>query len=167
MTNWHSIDIEINIPRVQKKNPRRISKKQFEELKKGMAKFGACQPIVLTDNYDIIGGHQRLRAARELKWPTIPAVVALKPLTEEQVDELSIRLNKNTGEFDFDKLANEWELGDLLNWGFIDEELGLVEKDKKNNKPSLTLIFDSPSSCENAKDLLYSLSDKLLFLEIK
>jgi hypothetical protein len=44
-------------------------------------------------------------------------------LSQKDINELNIRLNKNTGEFDFDILANEFEIDDLLNWGFEPEEM--------------------------------------------
>jgi len=51
-------------------------------------------------------------------------------LSEKEVEELNIRLNKNTGSWDFDVLANEFELPDLVEWGFEPFELGI------NNEPA-------------------------------
>ena len=42
-------------------------------------------------------------------------------LSDRDVEELNIRLNRNTGEWDWDILANEWEVEDLQEWGFDDE----------------------------------------------
>jgi len=44
-------------------------------------------------------------------------------LSEKEVEELNIRLNKNTGSWDFDILANEFELPDLFEWGFSESNL--------------------------------------------
>lgn len=55
-------------------------------------------------------------------------------LTKEEVNELSIRLNRNHGEWDWDKLANEWELDELVAWGFNLDELHL-DMDSKKEKP--------------------------------
>jgi len=48
-----------------------------------------------------------------------------RELTEREAEELAIRLNKNTGDWDFDALANNFELDDLLNWGFDKKELDI------------------------------------------
>ena len=47
-------------------------------------------------------------------------------LTDKEVEELNIRLNKNTGNWDFDALANRFEVPDLLEWGFDERELQLA-----------------------------------------
>jgi hypothetical protein len=48
------------------------------------------------------------------------------------VDELNIRLNKNQGEFDYEILANQWEVGHLMNWGFTMKELEIDLPDLTN-----------------------------------
>jgi len=45
--------------------------------------------------------------------------------------ELNVRLNKNVAEWDFDTLANEFELDDLLDWGFDKGELDLEKQVKE------------------------------------
>ena len=62
-----------------------------------------------------------------------------RELDEKEVEELNIRLNKNTGDWDFDVLANEFEMGDLLDWGFTEIDLGLYPEDEEKgttNEPS-------------------------------
>jgi len=56
-------------------------------------------------------------------------------LTDKEVEELNIRLNKNTGNWDFDALANGFEVPDLLEWGFDERELQLGGFDLDGNKP--------------------------------
>ena len=51
--------------------------------------------------------------------------VPSRTLTDREVEELNIRLNKNTGSFDFDILANNFEVDDLLDWGFEPFELSI------------------------------------------
>ena len=46
-----------------------------------------------------------------------------KKLTKAEFKEYNIRSNKNTGEFDFDLLANNFEIDELLEWGFDESEL--------------------------------------------
>src|SRR3990172_4525959 len=56
----------------------------------------------------------------------VDARVASRPLTEKQREKLTVYLHKGAaGEWDFDVLANEFELDDLLDWGFDKKELDL------------------------------------------
>lgn len=105
------------------KNPRQLSKLDAEHLKVSLCKFGlADKPIINTDGM-IIGGHQRTRMLAELGFDEIECLVPSRTLTKEEVDEFNIRLNKNSGEWDFDILANEWDPENLIEWGFTEKEL--------------------------------------------
>ena len=149
------------------KNPRRLSKDQHRQLKISLEKFGlADKPIINTDG-TIIGGHQRLKVLKELGHKEIEVLVPDRSLTPEEVDEMNIRLNKNTGEWDFDILANEWEVNDLIEWGFAEEELtgmaeGLASDEEGTEDESEQL---EPVSDEDAKTKLgdrYTLNDHVL-----
>jgi DNA modification methylase len=120
------------------KNPRSLSKIQFEQLKKSLDKFGMIdKPIINADEaHTVIGGHQRLHVLRAEGVKQVECWLPSRLLTEKEVEELNIRLNKNTGSWDFDVLANEWEFNDLIDWGFTDEELkGLDFGEEKPEDP--------------------------------
>ena len=116
-------------------NPRQITGKQYEDLKKSIDKFGLCKPIVININperlYNVIGGHQRLQILREMGAQKIPTVSV--NLSEEDEKELNVRLNKNGGQWDIDLLSN-FDVVDLKEWGFKDIELGFnidkIDEDK-------------------------------------
>jgi DNA modification methylase len=103
-------------------NPRRMTNKQYEDLKNSLEKFGLVDPIIINADNTVVGGHQRLRIMRELGAELVPVVRV--NLSKEDEKELNIRLNKNTGEFDLDVLANNFEIDELKDWGFKDIELG-------------------------------------------
>ena len=109
------------------KNPRSLSEKEFKQLKTSLDKFGMIdKPIVNLDaGNTIIGGHQRKHVLDASGVKECECWVPDRELTEREVEELNIRLNKNTGSWDFDVLANEFELDDLLEWGFDKGELDL------------------------------------------
>lgn len=107
------------------KNPRKLSKHQAQELKNSLKRFGLCQPIVLSHDGTIIGGHQRVLTLRALGYDSVAVYLPESPLTQEEEEELAIRLNKNVGDWDIDLLANHWEPEKLLEWGFSMEELHL------------------------------------------
>ena len=117
-------------------NPRKLSKTQGEQLTASLTKFGAVDPAIININPDrkdiIIGGHQRIKIAKKLKWKIFPCIeLNIESLEEEK--ELNVRLNKNTGEFDFDKLANFFDAEKLISYGFSTEELGFDLKKPKGD----------------------------------
>ena len=103
-------------------NPRRMTNKQYEDLRNSLEKFGLVDPIIINADNTVVGGHQRLKIMRELGAELVPVVRV--NLSKEDEKELNIRLNKNTGEFDLDVLANNFDIDELKDWGFKDIELG-------------------------------------------
>ena len=116
--------IEINKLKPATYNPRQISTKQYKDLKASVKKFGLVDPIIINQNGNVVvGGHQRLKICKELKHIEIDCVVL--DLSKEEERELNIRLNKNTGDFDMDILANEFDIDELVDWGFKHIDIGL------------------------------------------
>jgi hypothetical protein len=63
-------------------------------------------------------------------------------LTEKQVEELNVRLNRNSGEWDYDILANSFDLSELVSWGFEAAEFGIdLEKEEKPKPIKLNITF--------------------------
>lgn len=115
-------------------------------LKESMEKFGDLSGIVHDLNSDeIIGGNQRFRqvdlsmAAVENVKQTKTGTVGLGYVefegesfsyrqvkwTPEQCEQANIVANKLGGTWDMDILANEFEMEDLLSWGFEPFEFGV------------------------------------------
>ena len=115
--------IQINKLKPATYNPRQISTKQYNDLKKSIQKFDLVDPIIVNKDMTVIGGHQRLKICKELKYKDVDCVVL--GLSKEQERELNVRLNKSGGEFDVDILANEFDIDELTDWGFKHIELGL------------------------------------------
>jgi len=125
-------------------NPRRLSKKRAEELKKSLGKFGLCQPIVVQPSGKIVGGHQRLKTLKSLGISEVTIALPSRVLSEREEQELTIGLNKISGDFDLDMLANQWDLDILLDAGFTEEELTneIIPKEKPKIF-SINLKFDN------------------------
>ena len=84
-------------------NPRKITKRQFEDLKGSITEFGYIEPIIWNATTGhVVGGHQRLKALTELRYKEVECVVIECP--EEKEKMLSITLNKVNGTFEKDKL---------------------------------------------------------------
>ena len=85
-------------------NPRIMQTADFEKLKKGLKEFGFVEPIVKNADGTLIGGHQRLRAAIELGFKTVPVVTVDLDKTREKA--LNLALNKITGDWDFGRVQS-------------------------------------------------------------
>lgn len=125
--NWTLHSFQLDELTDYYKNPRSLSEKEFKQLKTSLDKFGMIdKPIVNADSaHTIIGGHQRKHVLESTGVKEVECWIPDRELTDREVEELNIRLNKNTGAWDFDTLANEFELPDLIEWGFEPFELGM------------------------------------------
>ena len=134
--------IEINKLKAATYNPRQISTKQYKDLKESINKFGLVDPIIVNKCYTIIGGHQRYKICKDLDYKDIGCIIL--DLDKEQERELNIRLNKNTGEFDIDILANEFDIDQLVDWGFkhIDLDVNIDKIVDEDNSATITIKED-------------------------
>ncbi|MHC1597241.1 MAG: site-specific DNA-methyltransferase [Methermicoccaceae archaeon] len=112
-------------------NPRKISDAEMKKLIRSVKQFGMVDPIIINHDNTVIGGHQRLEAARAIGLKTVP-VVRLD-LSENDAKLLNLALNKISGEWDEDKLANllaelNTQEADLTISGFdVDELKALID----------------------------------------
>ena len=113
-------------------NPRKHDEIASEQLKQSILKFGLVDPVIVNSSPNrknvIVGGHFRWEVAKELGYETIPVVyVDISDLAKEQ--ELNLRLNKNTGEFDWN-LLTKFDESFLADVGFSSSELdGIFDVD--------------------------------------
>ena len=110
-------------------NPRQLTKEQFQQITDSIKRFGIVDPIIVNKNKErkniIVGGHQRVKVAGSLGFKEIPCVEV--DLTPDKERELNVRLNKNTGEWDWDELANHFDVSELIDWGFDDKDLAFFD----------------------------------------
>lgn len=109
-------------------NPRTWSSVQLEQLKSSIRRNGWLEPIVVNRaarSFNVIlGGNMRFCAAKELGYTQIPAIfVNVKDKKREE--EIVLRLNKNTGSWDSEKLK-EFDVSFLLEMGFDDSDLDKI-----------------------------------------
>jgi hypothetical protein len=152
-------------------NPRQLTAKQASDLTRSIEKFGLADiPIVNTDGM-MIGGHQRVSILLSLGRgdEEIDVRVPDRKLNQKECEELNLRLNKNVGEWDWDKLVN-FDLSELLDYGWTKEELSskftprVVEddfdaqaeydaiKDAKTKRGDLYLMGPHRLMCGDATD---------------
>jgi DNA modification methylase len=108
-------------------NPRQSTAKQEKHLKESLEKFGLVEPIIFNKQTGyIVGGHFRVRELKKLGITEIECVIV--DLNEADEKELNIRLNANTGSWDWDTLANDWDVVDLDKWGLDIPQFDTVEE---------------------------------------
>ena len=136
-------------------NPRKSNEKQEAHLKASLEKFGVVEPIIFNKQTGyIVGGHFRVRELKKLGYKEIDCVIV--DLNEHDEKELNIRLNANTGEWDWDSLANEWEAEELTDWGLdvpefeTDEEF--TDKEHKDLSDDLKETFEVIIECVSERE---------------
>jgi len=133
---WHNEKRKISELIPTEYNPRILTAKQKKDLEKSIKKFDLAEIPAINTNNKILAGHMRLKVLQEQKGDIeIDVRVPNRELTEKEAKEYLIRSNKNTGEWDWDILANEFEIQDLIDFGFETFELGgaVIEEDAKED----------------------------------
>ncbi len=128
MNNTSELKV-VNVPilslRVADYNPRKWSEESIKGLSESVQKFGLVDPIIVNNAPSrlnvVIGGHFRLKVAKDLGYREIPVVYLNIPDVDKE-KELNLRLNKNVGEWDWNLLA-KFDESFLSEVGFSSEDL--------------------------------------------
>ena len=138
-------------------NPRRISDAELEALTRSIREFGLVDPIIARrEDRTVIGGHQRLLAARRLGLDTVPVVFV--DLSPEQAKVLNLGLNRISGDWDRELLArlladlSEAPDVDVTLSGFAEDEIAkLLKSLEARDKRSRVETFDLEAAWEEAQ----------------
>lgn len=109
---------------------------QIEQIKKSIQEFGMNDPIAVWKDNEIIEGHGRLIALKELGFTEAP-IIRLDNLSDEERRAYALVHNKLTMNTDFDFDILSLELGDISSinmsdFGFEDisfDDLNLSDED--------------------------------------
>lgn len=140
-------------------NPRQISKKDLEILKRSLIEFPemkSIREVVVDENMVILGGHQRIKALKAIGEKTVP-VKQVFGLTDEQKKEFVIKDNIANGEWDMDILNQEWDRTMLENWGL--ETDGWVEPEPEIIEDE---VPDIPKEAKSKLGEIYQLGEHIL-----
>jgi hypothetical protein len=99
-------------------NPRLIKDDKFKKLVQSIKDFPEMlniRPIVVNKDMIILGGNMRYRACKEAGIKEIPVIIT--DLSEEKQREFLIKDNTSGGEWDWNMLANEWDVSEITEWG--------------------------------------------------
>lgn len=144
-------------------NPRIIKDNKFKQLVKSIQDFPQMlelRPIVIDENNIVLGGNMRLKACQEAGLTDVPVVQA-KDLTEEQKKEFIVKDNVGYGEWDWDDLANNWDVEQLTDWGLdipnfdiVDEKEQIDLSDKLKSEFKIEIICKSEEEQEQTYNKL-------------
>lgn len=115
-----------------KKNAKKHSKEQVEQIANSIKEFGFTQPVIIDKHNSVVAGHGRILGAKKAGLKQVPTV-CLEDLTEEQIKAYRLVDNKlNESEWDYVLLAQELEEiqdldMDLFGFDLAEE----VEKEEK------------------------------------
>jgi len=173
MATRHNLQIQtININELNPApyNPRKWSSEAIEQLTESIKRFGMVDPLLVNGAKErrniVIGGHFRLKVAKDLGITEVPVVyVDIPEIKREQ--ELNLRLNRNLGEWDYSLLA-DFDESLLTDVGFTSEELDITfdvddeQRDTFNIKKELDKLDIKKIAAK--KGDVYQLGDSRLMI---
>lgn len=147
------VEMPIEELQLSLKNPRTISKKDFDVLKKSIKNFPSMmkvREVVVDETNRVLGGHQRIKAL-QAQGKTKVLVKRVSGWTDEQKDEFMIKDNIANGDWDNDKLANEWDKNKLEEWGL---PLKIASSSDYKELLEVSIPYYTPAEiCPNLDDL--------------
>ena len=140
-------------------NPRKLGKDKYQKLLKSiqdLPQMLSLRPIVVNSDMVVLGGNMRLKALKELKYKEVPIIIA-DELSEDQQKEFLIKDNLGYGEWDWDMIANEWDMPLLKDWGMDLPNDFVTQEEYEDIEPSgydstqkwfLNIEFENEQDCE-------------------
>ena len=133
-------------------NPRIIKDDKFRKLVKSIQDFPQMlelRPIVVDENNIVLGGNMRLKACKEAGLKDV-YIVKAENLTEEQKQEFIVKDNVGFGEWDWDMLANEWDIEKLDEWGLdVPKIMDSSEDDLKDLSSTIDNLYRIEIVCKD------------------
>ena len=150
-------------------NPRLIKDYKFRKLVKSIKEFPEMlklRPIVVDENNIILGGNMRYKACIEAGLKEI-YVIQADDLSEDQKKEFIIKDNSSFGDWDWDVIANEWDLDLINDWGvdmpILNEKLEVIGNESPEIEVTeeileehnyIVFTFDNKLDWQVAKEIL-------------
>ena len=151
MTNLAIEQMKTSALKPYSRNARTHSKKQIRQIAESIEAFGFNNPVLISDDNEIVAGHGRHAAAKHLGLETVPCVRLshLSPAERRAYILADNKLALNAG-WDLELLAVE--LGDLQGFnfdlrltGFSDDELGKLLAEKTEGETDPDDIPEAPA----------------------
>lgn len=161
-------------------NPKQIDERKFELLKQDIQKYPEMlemRGLMVIPNkgkYVIVGGNQRYRAMASLGMKTAPCVVIPEGTDADRLKAYTILDNAPFGQWDWDMLANEWDVEEITSWGVdipafnpitVGDDEGEDESEEEEQESgyriAYELVFNDEAEQTEFYDLLKELKNKL------
>ena len=157
MQKWKMRDL---VP--QQYNPRILTRQMRKHLKDSMDKFGCVQPIVVSTEGVIIGGHQRYAILKDRKVLEVDCITCSSEMTNDDMNELGLRLNRNHADWNYDILSTFHKVEDLLKLGFSMQEFQLESIPDKPDALSfvMTINFGNEDDLHDAESKIATMIQK-------
>lgn len=126
--NWHTETRKISELKQWESNPRTITDEEYGKLKESIGDLGNFEPLVINVDGTVLAGNQRLRVHLERGDQEVEVSVPERELTEQEIKKIGLISNRHSGEWDMDKLANEFE--DVLTELGFDDLMSVSYEDK-------------------------------------
>lgn len=117
---WVEKTVHLAQLRPYEKNPRKITEEQFNKLTASLIRLGQFRPLLVTHDLKLAGGHQRLKAMRDLGWTECRVSIPQRPITDSEYRQLLLQDNHENGVWDMEELANAWDMEELQAVGLHD-----------------------------------------------
>lgn len=155
------------------KNPRFIKDDRFKSLCESIKtnpEYMPARPIVVDENNIILGGNMRWRACKELGMSEIPAswIKQVDGWSIEKKRRFILLDNRSWGDDDWDLLANEWDVDELIGAGFSDDDLkGIIGSDETYTRKIESPIYEATGKKPEVSDLYNTEKQEELLKRIK
>ena len=158
--DWHNEKRMLSDLIPYEKNPRKITDEDQKRLKKSFKNTGYAESIAIDTDNVIVAGHQRYEILKQLNKKDIEIDVRVPPekLTEQEFKDYLIASNKDTGEWDYVALAEEFTAEELLDKGFDEEEFKDVEVEQVETEGD-DEVPETPEEPKTVKGDLYELGE--------
>ena len=137
---WKTVKRKVSDLIPYEKNPRKINEKQMKDLKRSLRKYNLAELPAINLDGVVIAGHQRIKALHLLGRgdEEIEVRIPNRQLTEAEFKDYLIVSNKSGGSWDFQGLAENFDIDALSLAGFEDDELGDIFADSLHVEDSKT-----------------------------
>ena len=143
--------------------------KQIKQVADSIKRFGFAQPLVVDKNNELIIGHCRLEASKELGYTEVP-VLKMEELSDKEVKALRLADNKlNESEWDMALVLPELKAldTDLLKLTGFREDLVLNPDEERYTKKIVPPVYEPSSQKPLLSELYQNLQETELLEKIK
>lgn len=142
-TTYQVVERDITALRPYARNARTHSKKQIKQIARSIERFGFTNPVLISDEGEIIAGHGRVEAAKLIGWKQVPTIT-LSHLSEAERRAYVLADNKLALNAGWDKEILAIELQALVELEFDVELTGF-------SLAEIDLVLDEASEADPDK----------------